>query len=157
MRCGLAEIDLAGRAHAFDISAVGCKIQVSFKNFVLRVMPLQFDGANNLNELSARCPGRQMVTQPGHLHCNGRGAAVGATWPQIKGRAHQCDWVNSWMMPIIFVFKLEGRVDQCRRNVWQRSPHSEFLIGSQSDAKSTRLNSSHSQISYAVFCLKKQD
>src|SRR2546430_16340207 len=27
---------------------------------------------------------------------------------------------------------------------------------SQSDRKSTRLNSSHSQISYAVFCLKKK-
>src|SRR5688572_31683208 len=27
--------------------------------------------------------------------------------------------------------------------------------GSQVDRKSTRLNSSHSQISYAVFCLKK--
>src|SRR5688572_32582968 len=28
--------------------------------------------------------------------------------------------------------------------------------GSGSDRKSTRLNSSHSQISYAVFCLKKK-
>src|SRR5688572_32731865 len=28
--------------------------------------------------------------------------------------------------------------------------------GQQSDRKSTRLNSSHSQISYAVFCLKKK-
>src|SRR2546430_13071667 len=28
--------------------------------------------------------------------------------------------------------------------------------GIQSDRKSTRLNSSHSQISYAVFCLKKK-
>src|SRR5256886_4307076 len=28
--------------------------------------------------------------------------------------------------------------------------------GSTSDRKSTRLNSSHSQISYAVFCLKKK-
>src|SRR2546430_12773305 len=27
----------------------------------------------------------------------------------------------------------------------------------ESDRKSTRLNSSHSQISYAVFCLKKKD
>src|SRR5256886_8899056 len=38
----------------------------------------------------------------------------------------------------------------CRRSVstWEsRSP---------SDRKSTRLNSSHSQISYAVFCLKKK-
>src|SRR2546430_13400330 len=28
--------------------------------------------------------------------------------------------------------------------------------GQQTDRKSTRLNSSHSQISYAVFCLKKK-
>src|SRR2546430_12517673 len=31
----------------------------------------------------------------------------------------------------------------------------EVLVGSE-DRKSTRLNSSHSQISYAVFCLKKK-
>src|SRR2546430_7261166 len=30
-------------------------------------------------------------------------------------------------------------------------------IGSAGDRKSTRLNSSHSQISYAVFCLKKKN
>src|SRR5688572_32072236 len=29
-------------------------------------------------------------------------------------------------------------------------------LGPRSDRKSTRLNSSHSQISYAVFCLKKK-
>src|SRR5688572_31213925 len=33
----------------------------------------------------------------------------------------------------------------------------EFLLGPAAlDRKSTRLNSSHSQISYAVFCLKKK-
>src|SRR2546430_4734646 len=33
----------------------------------------------------------------------------------------------------------------------------EALLGEQAlDRKSTRLNSSHSQISYAVFCLKKK-
>src|SRR3989475_13036955 len=30
------------------------------------------------------------------------------------------------------------------------------LLGTYEDRKSTRLNSSHSQISYAVFCLKKK-
>src|SRR5438270_5362321 len=30
------------------------------------------------------------------------------------------------------------------------------LVGTNLDRKSTRLNSSHSQISYAVFCLKKK-
>src|SRR2546430_12734814 len=31
-----------------------------------------------------------------------------------------------------------------------------FKIGGARDRKSTRLNSSHSQISYSVFCLKKK-
>src|SRR2546430_12202311 len=31
-----------------------------------------------------------------------------------------------------------------------------FVVGIAEDRKSTRLNSSHSQISYAVFCLKKK-
>src|SRR2546430_13526807 len=31
-----------------------------------------------------------------------------------------------------------------------------LTLGYQRDRKSTRLNSSHSQISYAVFCLKKK-
>src|SRR2546427_9604480 len=31
-----------------------------------------------------------------------------------------------------------------------------FSLSSRGDRKSTRLNSSHSQISYAVFCLKKK-
>src|SRR2546427_2902647 len=32
----------------------------------------------------------------------------------------------------------------------------ELALDSSTDRKSTRLNSSHSQISYAVFCLKKK-
>src|SRR2546430_11330067 len=33
----------------------------------------------------------------------------------------------------------------------------ELVLGRHLDRKSTRLNSSHSQISYAVFCLKKKN
>src|SRR2546430_11377227 len=36
----------------------------------------------------------------------------------------------------------------------QRGP--DHVYGGAEDRKSTRLNSSHSQISYAVFCLKKK-
>src|SRR2546430_13060689 len=36
------------------------------------------------------------------------------------------------------------------------SPVHTAPLSTQSDRKSTRLNSSHSQISYAVFCLKKK-
>src|SRR2546430_7065633 len=35
-------------------------------------------------------------------------------------------------------------------------PRIDILISVNRDRKSTRLNSSHSQISYAVFCLKKK-
>src|SRR5256886_6822231 len=41
----------------------------------------------------------------------------------------------------------------------QRAAHAgatDALCGPGTDRKSTRLNSSHSQISYAVFCLKKK-
>src|SRR2546427_9046403 len=37
-----------------------------------------------------------------------------------------------------------------------RSPKPARVVRNSSDRKSTRLNSSHSQISYAVFCLKKK-
>src|SRR5206468_6618351 len=53
---------------------------------------------------------------------------------------------------------LSGRVDEQRRDVVR-----ELVTGrpldrpvAQQDRKSTRLNSSHDQISYAVFCLKKK-
>src|SRR2546430_15002954 len=38
----------------------------------------------------------------------------------------------------------------------QGLPRCRHRIGALVDRKSTRLNSSHSQISYAVFCLKKK-
>src|SRR3712207_7151313 len=34
---------------------------------------------------------------------------------------------------------------------------SEYELGQEVDRKSTRLNSSHANISYAVFCLKKKN
>src|SRR2546430_10591085 len=38
----------------------------------------------------------------------------------------------------------------------QRREASQRMLEAGEDRKSTRLNSSHSQISYAVFCLKKK-
>src|SRR2546428_4719496 len=37
-----------------------------------------------------------------------------------------------------------------------RSTHARNVVAAEQDRKSTRLNSSHDQISYAVFCLKKK-
>src|SRR2546430_3520418 len=46
-----------------------------------------------------------------------------------------------------------------RRRSWLFAPPSGLPVGRSGpgDRKSTRLNSSHSQISYAVFCLKKKN
>src|SRR3712207_7800835 len=43
-----------------------------------------------------------------------------------------------------------------RRDAIVLEPASGRLTGSDRDRKSTRLNSSHANISYAVFCLKKK-
>src|SRR5206468_9006094 len=49
-----------------------------------------------------------------------------------------------------------GRWDQMRTNALPTDPsQAEQQVLKALDRKSTRLNSSHDQISYAVFCLKK--
>src|SRR2546429_6321546 len=54
----------------------------------------------------------------------------------------------------------------CRRRVfprhaiwirWKRTETIRIAQGTDGDRKSTRLNSSHGYISYAVFCLKKKE
>src|SRR5690554_6963209 len=50
------------------------------------------------------------------------------------------------------------RPAQNRHTVDRRQPlrHTEIVVPADADRKSTRLNSSHVRISYAVFCLKKK-
>src|SRR5256886_7970208 len=43
-----------------------------------------------------------------------------------------------------------------RNREGERQRNCEWAFAYERDRKSTRLNSSHSQISYAVFCLKKK-
>src|SRR3712207_8705369 len=41
-------------------------------------------------------------------------------------------------------------------NIGRKKPFEEISVDEWEDRKSTRLNSSHANISYAVFCLKKK-
>src|SRR5689334_24694936 len=54
------------------------------------------------------------------------------------------------------LFRSRGTVRPRRSPCLTRSPASSESRSSRRDRKSTRLNSSHSSISYAVFCLKKK-
>src|SRR2546430_15819270 len=65
---------------------------------------------------------------------------------------------RSTLFPYTTLFRSDaGRSASLRPH--RRQSSSEYpplLRGMATDRKSTRLNSSHSQISYAVFCLKKK-
>src|SRR2546430_14064577 len=56
----------------------------------------------------------------------------------------------------ISVRRRAGPVPRARSRPRHRRPRRGARRGRGADRKSTRLNSSHSQISYAVFCLKKK-
>src|SRR2546430_3004045 len=66
---------------------------------------------------------------------------------------------RSTLFPYTTLFRSEDeRASATAPDPATRSPANEVpsLSASLQDRKSTRLNSSHSQISYAVFCLKKK-
>src|SRR2546430_7469914 len=92
-------------------------------------------------------------------------------WPPRYDRAYRPDPAAEYWFPELECCDPGTRdgliLEKLRRQVewaWRRSPFYrrkwEAAGGSpatlHSDRKSTRLNSSHSQISYAVFCLKKK-
>src|SRR5947207_6291361 len=52
--------------------------------------------------------------------------------------------------------RLKSRISQCEHSRLGRRPEDRQRIARTRDRKSTRLNSSHTVISYAVFCLKKK-
>src|SRR5437868_11422223 len=63
---------------------------------------------------------------------------------------------RSTLFPYTTLFRSRGSdtaADRNRRSLRGRQRHQASLSG---DRKSTRLNSSHVSISYAVFCLKKK-
>src|SRR5688572_32014326 len=67
---------------------------------------------------------------------------------------------RSTLFPYTTLFRSSARplLEDRTGAIWFGNENGEALAlrGSRLDRKSTRLNSSHSQISYAVFCLKKK-
>src|SRR5216683_4272916 len=59
---------------------------------------------------------------------------------------------RSTLFPYTTLFRSRAAAAPCRR-----APHRGGDRRAGRDRKSTRLNSSHDQISYAVFCLKKKN
>src|SRR2546428_8643296 len=66
---------------------------------------------------------------------------------------------RSTLFPYTTLFRSNSRPWRCMawaHHLTSMTTESRSARGSGRDRKSTRLNSSHDQISYAVFCLKKK-
>src|SRR5688572_31036160 len=67
---------------------------------------------------------------------------------------------RSTLFPYTTLFRSEAHLKRVyplrKTNATQDHSQTELRERIKADRKSTRLNSSHSQISYAVFCLKKK-
>src|SRR5256885_3255188 len=100
-------------------------------------VPIPPERARAATEVAAvLAPGRRVVLT---THVNADGDGVGsevALWHLLTARGLRASIANPTPIPERFHFLLPEGADQ--------------------DRKSTRLNSSHLVISYAVFCLKKK-
>src|SRR5438552_11639610 len=63
---------------------------------------------------------------------------------------------RSTLFPYTTLFRSTGRAEEDLRLPPDRQGRDADRAAQQGDRKSTRLNSSHQIISYAVFCLKKK-
>src|SRR5258708_30539787 len=67
---------------------------------------------------------------------------------------------RSTLFPYTTLFRSHGQESEkvmLEKHLKQMTSHSRYMHSLQQDRKSTRLNSSHQIISYAVFCLKKKN
>src|SRR5205807_4813931 len=63
---------------------------------------------------------------------------------------------TSTLFPYTTLFRSRSAHGTRFRRSWRSPPHRRTCTKPDRDRKSTRLNSSHLVISYAVFCLKKK-
>src|SRR3712207_8899000 len=71
------------------------------------------------------------------------------TLPEGDAQAQIQEMVDSYI-------ELESSIDQAAQDMGVEDQMNQAAEQTQQDRKSTRLNSSHANISYAVFCLKKK-
>ena len=81
-----------------------------------------------------------MKSQSRDLHRNCRSTGRGAMKAkQINCAAGKRDRIYAGMFRVIFVFVAQRRVDQVRRNLLQRRPDPEFLIGAEGDTQKSSI------------------
>src|SRR2546430_8503819 len=78
-------------------------------------------------------------------------AALAVAHDRLRAASALLMWVRQQSTHPLGVPELSGAIEHL-----EHAAHALQVTQDSVDRKSTRLNSSHSQISYAVFCLKKK-
>src|SRR2546429_2918583 len=102
---------------------------------------------HTLRRLRAEPTGRYMDDFAKTLHTKGYGVCAAQAY--LRAAAHLGIWMKQQGLSVM---KLDDQVI----GEFARHLPSCRCLGKNRDRKSTRLNSSHGYISYAVFCLKKK-
>src|SRR2546430_6417466 len=78
--------------------------------------------------------------------------------PPLRAGQYALGAVEGWRGEILYWIRTDAsnRIARCKVKDPSLNNWPALVEAVQGDRKSTRLNSSHSQISYAVFCLKKK-
>src|ERR1041385_2726585 len=128
---------------------------------------------------SAPCLGQRLpgtIVRPSTSACRGRSRSMTSAAPSSLKNAQSVSKItfsgSAWQRPAsnpqisrMQIRKLSVYIEQSRKNVGNLENRAVFYLRDvvavlpqrreHLDRKSTRLNSSHGYISYAVFCLKK--
>src|SRR2546426_4476336 len=99
--------------------------------------------------------GHCIIGRPALTRCRIPGYIVGGCTPCARANGGSPEMFRIGSVPIdppLILAPMAGITDQNFRRILKRIGG----VGLVSDRKSTRLNSSHLVISYAVFCLKKK-
>ena len=97
-------------------------------------MPFQLKCPHDLLELSGDRSGVKVKAKAGQLHRDGRPACSRSMKTQeFRRAAGKCDRIHPRMTRVIFVFVAQRRIDQVRRNLFQRRPNPKFLVGTKRD------------------------
>src|SRR3712207_6886290 len=118
-----------------------------------KILPRRYGWAGALRgPTDGAVSGRRQVS-----HTAGDGCSTGASGRRtdffISHAGRDTGWAE-WL-----AWQLQQAGYRVELDVWDRAPGEDFVARMQTaleDRKSTRLNSSHANISYAVFCLKKK-
>ena len=97
-------------------------------------MPFHLECPHDLLELSGDRSRVKVKAKASQLHRDGRPACSRSMKTQKFHRAAgKCDRIHAGMTRVIFVFVAQRRIDQVRRNFFQRRPNPKFLVGTKGD------------------------